>query len=386
MAKPKSFLLMFFFTACAGTSYYTFLPIYLQSRGFDSIQIGILLAVGPFVAILAQPFWGTVGDRSKSKNSVFRMIMIGSSISALLYPISNSFIYLFIMISIFTFINNSMYAIQDAIALEGIEGTDWKFGHIRTAGTTGYAVMSVGAGLAAKTDIRLIFLLFTIFASASVFISFKIPVVIGHQSVTGKVSPWELTKNKILMLLMIFGFVNFLTQGYYMNFFSIHYNQLGADSFLLGVVTFVGVLSELPFLFFADRIVKKLGIYKLLISAAFIMGTRMVLLSIIKNVYALIAVNILHGGTFIIFVYCMAVFVNSEVQPELRATGQTVNFLIMQSLSRVVAGIAGGYLSSTFGIGRVFLYASTINYISAFLLIVILYYIRKNSKKPSMSG
>jgi hypothetical protein len=66
---------MYAFTAATSAVYNSFIPIYLKGTGFSDTLIGTLLALGPFVAILAQPFWGIAGDRAKSKNTIFRWIM-----------------------------------------------------------------------------------------------------------------------------------------------------------------------------------------------------------------------------------------------------------------------------------------------------------------------
>lgn len=361
---PVYFLVMFAFTAATSAVYNSFIPIYLKGIGFSDTLIGTLLALGPFVAILAQPFWGIAGDRTKSKNTVFRWILGGSAAAVLLYPVSNNFYYLFIIISIFTFFNASMYPIQDSITLEGIENTGWKYGNIRMGGTVGFSLFSILTGLLAKWNINIIFPLFAVVAVVSFIASYKIPQVKGHQSGGIKVSPLKLLKNKQLVLITCFMFFIFLTLGYYNSFFTLFFRQQGADNFLVGITMFLSSIIELPFLIFANKILEKLGVKLSLILAALIMAVRWMLFFFISNIYLILAVNLLHGFSFIVCAYCMTIFINKEVPKELRASGQTFYGLITGNVSRIIGSILGGFASDLFGMEHVFLYNSIINVIA----------------------
>jgi len=42
------------------------LPLYLKHKGLTGIEIGWVLAIGPFATIISQPFWGYVSDKYKT--------------------------------------------------------------------------------------------------------------------------------------------------------------------------------------------------------------------------------------------------------------------------------------------------------------------------------
>lgn len=379
---PIYFFIMYAFTSGAGAAY-SFMPVYLKHIGFNDTLIGTLLAVGPLMAILAQPFWGMAGDRAKSKNQIFRLIMIGSSVLVLLHPLSKNFYYIFIVMSLFCFFNNSMWSIQDVIALESIEKTGWKYGAIRMAGTIGYAALSVPIGSILYINIYFMFPLFVLFAFFSWAATYKIPNIKGHQSEGEKVSPVKLLKHKQLVLLTIFTFFIFLTLSYYSSFSTIYFKQIGADNFLIGITMFISSAAEIPFLLFADRIVKKLTLKGSLILSGFVMGLRWLLIYLIKDVYLLLPVNLLHGFSFIVCTYCMATYINQEVPKELRASGQTLYGLFAATASRVVASIVGGAASDAFGIRNMFLYCSIINLVVLAVFGAVFIISRNNNKNMS---
>ncbi len=52
---PYYFFIFYLLAYMSGGVFNTFLPLYFKEKGFDQTTIGTLLAIGPLVAILAQP-------------------------------------------------------------------------------------------------------------------------------------------------------------------------------------------------------------------------------------------------------------------------------------------------------------------------------------------
>ncbi|HAA64022.1 MAG TPA: MFS transporter, partial [Thermoanaerobacter sp.] len=175
------FILFYAVFFMSGAIYGTFVPVYLDYIGYNKSEIGILMSLGPFVAIIAQPFWGITSDRARSKNFVLQILFLASIFTMALFPLSRSFYYLIAVIAFFTFFQSSTGPISDAITLEHLSEINQSFGPIRMAGTIGYAVMSVIAGWFAQRYIGSIFVLNIIVMFLAFMIVFKLPVVKGHQ-------------------------------------------------------------------------------------------------------------------------------------------------------------------------------------------------------------
>ncbi|MGG3468791.1 MFS transporter [Neobacillus pocheonensis] len=273
--KEKSARIYLLFLGLYGIAYMgsaifqTFLPVYLKGIGLTQTSIATLLSFGPLVAILAQPVWGSVGDRSGSKNRVLQILLLGSGITVLLFPLSDLYSYLLIVICVTTFFQASIYPLSDAITLEYLSRTKWNFGPIRLAGTIGFALMSVAFGMIAKKHIDSIFNAYCLIMLLTFFICFKLPKIKGYQSQGKKVSILVLLKNRKLMLFMLLNFFIQITLGYYYAFFPIYFQELGADNTLLGWSMVFSSISELPFLLFGHKIVERLGIPKILLGTAF---------------------------------------------------------------------------------------------------------------------
>lgn len=344
--------------------YGTFMPVYLKNIGLSHTSIATLLSFGPLIAILAQPVWGNIGDRSESKNSVLQILLLGSAITVLLFPLSNQYIYLLMIICLTTFFQTSIYPLSDAITLEHLSRTKWAFGPIRLAGTIGYAFMSVAFGMIAKRNISSIFLVYSIVMLVAIIISIQLPKIKGHQSHRKKVSLLVLLKNRKLMLFMLLNFIVQITLGYYYSFFPIYFQQLGGDSGLLGLSMLFSSISELPFLLFGDKIIRRFGIPAVLLGTAFFAGLRWLLLYFVHNPYLVLPIQMLHGLIFIVLMVTLAIYINQEVPKELKASGQTLNGLISLGLARIIGSMAGGVASEFVGMRDVFLYSAVVAFVT----------------------
>lgn len=362
---PLFFLALYALTYMANAIYATFMPVYLNTVGFSRALTGTMLAVGPLVAVATQPVWGFLGDRAASKNFILKIMLLGTACVILLFPLGSTFIYLIAIMACFTFFQASINPLSDAITLEYLETRRWQFGPIRMAGTLGFAVMSVVAGRIAGWQISAIFPLYSLIAIIGFVSVFKLPIIHGHQKSGRKLMPWTLLKNKPVMLLIAFNFVIQITFGFYYSFFPIHFSQLGASSTLLGFAMLITATSEIPFLLFADKIINRLGVPLTLVFSSLIISLRWLLLHFVSNLAVVMIVNATHGLSFIVFAYCLAVFISKNVPDELKASGQTLNAVICMGIGRLIGSILGGLLSDIIGIRQVFLYTSLLGFSAA---------------------
>lgn len=359
---PYYFLALYALTYMCNAIYGTFISVYLDHIGFSKSIIGTLLALGPFVAIIAQPVWGLASDRAKTKNHILKLMLLGTALTIILYPVSTNFYYIFAAMAVFTFFQTSINPVSDAITLEHLEATRWKYGPIRLTGTIGYALMSVLVGIIVKQNINNIFPLYFAIALSAFLVSFRLPTVKGHQSGGKRIPIWTIFKNRQLVVLMTLNLIVQITLGFYYSFFPIYYKQMGASSVMIGMSMFVSSICEIPFLLFSSRILQKIGVKFTLILSTAIMGIRWMLLHVVTNVYPVLLINALHGLSFIVFAYCFAIYINKEVPKELRASGQTMNGLIGMGIARIIGSILGGFLSDMFGIRPLFFYTSLLNF------------------------
>ena len=67
---PVNILLPYLGFYAAQAIFGTYLNLYLQSVGYNQTQMGTFTSASTILVLLAQPFWGNVSDKAKSKNNV----------------------------------------------------------------------------------------------------------------------------------------------------------------------------------------------------------------------------------------------------------------------------------------------------------------------------
>ncbi|MGO4276435.1 MFS transporter, partial [Paenibacillus sp. TAF58] len=155
--------------------------------------------------------------------------------------------------------------------------------------------------------------------------------------------------------------------------------EMGGDSMLLGWSMVISSLSELPFLLFSGWIFKRISISAVLIVAALASSIRWFLFTLIGNPLWILPVQLLHGLIFIVLSVTLATFINREVPPEWKASGQTLNGLLSLGAARIIGSFLGGIMSSAYGMRQVFLYSSWIS-MSCVIVFGFVIWIRSKQK------
>lgn len=359
-----------------GASYTSFIGLYYASIDLTNSQIGFISAIAPVVSLVAQPFWGTLADRAKTKNSVLQICLLLTAVSVLLIPLSGKHYYsLIAAVALFGFVG-SFGPIADSVALELSRKVGFKFSHVRTAGSLGFALMSFAAAKILTIDIRLLFVIFCLMRVFALVITIFIPKIEGHESgvqKTQKKGMLDLFKDRRLAVFLAFIFFVSCTAAFSNAFHSIYSRARGVPMELLGFGIMLGSFSQFPFMLGFDRIYLRFGIVKLLAVAGFAYSLRW-FLYLFVNVYPVfITIWILHGMTFILLYLCISHYVHDTVRPELRTRGQAMNHIMLYSASAFVGSTLGGLISSsiglrmTFGVCAVFCFCVTLAFVAAAL-------------------
>jgi MFS transporter, PPP family, 3-phenylpropionic acid transporter len=86
---------------------------------------------------------------------------------------------------------------------------------------------------------------------------------------------------------------------------------------------------------------------------------------------------------FIIITFVLTTYINQHAPKELKATGQTMSWLVSMGISRVIGSFFGGEFAQAFGIQRVFFYNSLLCLVG---FIGFSYYFFRQKKKVLQQG
>jgi DHA1 family multidrug resistance protein-like MFS transporter len=71
------------------------MPFYIESMGASATELGLLVAISPFIQLVASPVWGSVSDR-RGRKPVLSIGLLGYGLSMLLFGLSTELWMLFV--------------------------------------------------------------------------------------------------------------------------------------------------------------------------------------------------------------------------------------------------------------------------------------------------
>lgn len=340
--------LLFFHSAV--TIMNSFLPIYFQHRGLTPMEIGWLLAVGPFAALFSQPFWGYMSDKYKTvKNILLICLSCVIVVSIVLFQMKSFWSILLLCGIFFTFMAPTG-ALGDSLTQRVTASAGISFGKVRMWGSIGFAITSLVAGqVFSVIGIENILYLFLFYAVIAFCIVWKVTDVENKQKPVSLRGAFKVAANPRFFLFLFM--IVFITVPHRTNdsFIGIYIKSLGGSETLIGWAWFIAVVAEAVVFLFSSYWMARSNEIMFLIIAAFIYCIRWFLFSVIESPYQLIFLQVLHGLSYGVFYLCSFQFVTKLVPKEFQATGQLLFLSTFFAFSGIIGSLAGGKIFDEFG-------------------------------------
>lgn len=340
---------LIFFLAYSGQSVFlTFYNLYLKDNGFSTRQIGIIASMLNIIMVIILPLWGMIADRLGRKRMLM-FVLFTSGLLLWLFRINGGMAWFISVTLLFALFNNPLASFVDNLALDYSEYSGIPlYGQIRVWASIGWAVAVVLAGLFISTygikyiiHLGCFILLLTFLVTVT---GYKVP----ERRDTSGVRFLDFRK-LISQAGMPFFLIVIFIQGIFSAplylFINLYYDEIGADYDMLGIAIAVQSMSELPFFFFGDRIVKRFGPKKVLIVAMLAAVIRMFLYGITGSPVLAIIVGVLHGLCLGLFIIATISYIQALTPSRLRATGQSLMYATYFGAGFTLGNLFIGFIS-----------------------------------------
>lgn len=179
-----SALMMLLYAFSNGIQYigYNHIPLFISSQSFaNDSTIGYATAIGSVATIVAQLFWGRIADRSRSKNRVLAIALLGMSLSALFFwQDMPSARFLYMAMPIFYFFFLAPQSMSDTICIENIEKTGRPFTFIRSAAPICSTLLALLMFLVPTISVKTMIVIYTICPLIAIAPALLLPKTEGH--------------------------------------------------------------------------------------------------------------------------------------------------------------------------------------------------------------
>jgi PPP family 3-phenylpropionic acid transporter len=327
--------------------YSPFLTPYFQDRGLSYFQIGILFAINSLVGVLAQPFWGVITDKYASKKTTLIITMTVSGIFVFGFIISKSFYTILFAIIVFMFFQSSIISVNDANTYDLIDvHKNIQYGKTRLMGSIGYALTSLILGVIIKiTGINVPFFAYFIFTIVGLALLSTINEKSRRTGSSINISDIvRIVKNKRFIIISISGLIANAAFNSNGNYIAVLMKETGGDVANIGMLWFIVAMSELPFFFFESRVIKKYGVLNIYIIGMTFYIIRFFINSLCTNYQAVLAIQLLQGISFPLYLTATLQYVIKIVPPETRTTALTTFAAITGGIGGFIGNIGGGFL------------------------------------------
>lgn len=369
-----------------------YLPLYFQNAGFQSMQIGILMSVGPLISLIANPFWGYWSDRTQNPRLILIIMLICNIATSQMYFQSNQFAIVFSLMLLFYFFQTALNPISNSLTLYAIENTPYQFGTFRLWGSLGFAVMAlVSSPVIAYFGIQNLGFLYASFVVLTLFLSFGLP---NQAKQTKKAS---FPREDFVKLMTSGLFVCFLLLSVVINipnrmnsiFISVYISGMGGNEVLVGWSWFIAAVLEVPLFLILDKYLKltERAMFGLMTAVCALYAMRWVLMGLAASPYQVVLIQLLHGFTFGITFYTGTQICNFLVPKSVRNTGQAIYGLCWMGLSGIVSGLLGGWVYDHLGAESMYVISAVMAAVGTAGFFIIWWHFRgKSEELDSESG
>ncbi|WP_154891993.1 MFS transporter [Paenibacillus polysaccharolyticus] len=331
-----------------------FLQLYLQEIGMTKLEIGSLMAIGPFVSLFANPFWGFWSDKSRNIRIVLMMMMGGTFVLAQGVFYAPSYAWIYVAMIFFYFFQSPLFAQTNSLILGYIDGTGQKFGSFRLWGSLGWALTAVAAGpVIDRFGVSSVSIIF----ACMIAVAFVFSVLLPKQPIASDTPIVTFRRfgkvmfNPYFMIFIGLGVLVSVPNAMNSTFMSLYIVEMGGDKQMVGWAIFTSSILEVGVFLLLDRLLKRKMSILLgsLILVSLLFALRWQLMALANNPMEVVFIQLMHSVTFGGYFYVGTQLTMLFIPRPYRSSGQAVYTMAWGGLSGVIAGLFGGWLFQSFG-------------------------------------
>lgn len=161
--------------------------------------------------------------------------------------------------------------------------------------------------------------------------------------------------------------------SFYTGFIGPYILEKGYTQSTIGVINSISALSEVPVLFYINRMLRKHGTIKILFLSCFLMGIR-ILLPIRSGIIGIVLAQLLQGVTYMTMYYSCAVYISTCVYEKYQTKGQSILNVVQLGLGAIVGNLVGGKLIRLLGYEKGYLLMAGITTLMTICALIVYFW------------
>lgn len=346
-----------FFLYCA-LSCGAFTTALYDGHGNDAARVGILLAVSSAISIFFPPIMGILADKLRSKRRTLMLCLaVGGATDMLLPLCAGNFLLLLLIVIVGNGFRGATFSLFDAwlvgeTSAAERSGRKLEYGSVRLWGSLGYSLFSLCYSELVKAvgTVDIAFYL-----GGAVMLLTALLCLLGTKQETAayqpgkktlslrELQPQRLLKNYYFLgFFFVFMLLN-VTKDFGTSYFNYLLADLGRNASDIGLLNGLKAAAEVPLMFLAGWLVRKLGYRPCLFSVGILYAAEHLCYAFAGSMGVLIGAQILHGAFSGLFMGIAVSYLHSLVPDSLSTTAHSFAIAGSNILS-VLGNLGGGYL------------------------------------------
>lgn len=341
-------VLYFLFFAAVG-AYFPFMNVYLREIGLTGTQIGTINTLSPLVGIFSATLWGMLNDRLGDPRLVLMIVTPGAVVAALLLSTTQSFWLLVLYAGILAVFTSAMIPLMDNTTLRLLGNRRSDYGMYRVAGSVGFILVSFGAGyLFQRTGLHYLFYAYALIMGLFALAASRLPVERIRLAGSLLAGVGQMVRQPAWMIFAVSAMLLWISNNGTMNFIGITVKGMGGSDSLVGTVSMMAAVAEIPIMLIGARLLERVGHTRLLISAFVVFTARAALLALMPAPEWAAWISVLGGAAFASFWLSAVAYANESAPEHLKSTAQGLLFSLL-NIANMGGAITSGWLYDQVG-------------------------------------
>ncbi len=328
-----------------------FFVLYYQSLGFTGAQIGLLTGITPLVTLFSAPLWTRFADITRRHRLIMNIALLLGVVTVIVFPFLQVFLPILLIVVLLNAFVAPVTPFTDTATMFMLGDEKEMYGRIRLGGTIGFGLAAPVAGaLVQNYGLKYTFWACALFLFLAFLISQKLvygQLQVDDSAARGNIR--SLLANPRWLLFLTTALAGGVAAAAVNNYLFPYMKEMGANESTMGLALTMGVISEIPILFFVNRLIKRLKPYGLLMVSMIFSGARLLLFAASGTPGIVLFVQLLNGMTFPAMWVAGVSYADENAPTGMRTTAQGLFAAMVMGIGLAVGGFAGGLLLESMG-------------------------------------
>ena len=361
-----------------------YLSVFLDSKGFTSLELGEIFAILTATKIIAPSLWAILADRTGQQLLIIRLGALLALLSFVLLFWLDNYWAISICLALFSLFWTAILPQLEVLTLNSVRCSNKIYARIRLWGSLGFIVLAIFAGqvMAFYQEDDLSSATNSSFTNAFVLMGCAVLLLLlfstlslKSRHVINKATRQALSiKEKLLefrfIIFFISGILLQISFGPYYGFFALFLRDLEYPGFAVGLFISLGVLAEILVFIFASSFFKHFSLKSLLTFSLAVTALRWFLVALYADsAWVLTFTQLIHAASFALFHSASMIFISSHFSPCQQSRGQAIYLGGVYGVGGAIgAYLAGALWLDGLGATTAFLTASVAAFLAALLI------------------